>query len=298
MPKASNKKKVDPPAGPEAPSAAEPKADLSAKAAEEAFKAFKPRLLGLDTNELGTVSVDLEKGSVAIAAVGRWVKGKEPRARFAALPKQHFDQAHVDDLESLALATWHTAVSLRSATAGRSEAKLPVSLVQEATQIKQRMLELCDYHFGSGPVDGPEIADIKLGTGYTDLAGDLVRLGKLYAKHRDHVKLDPKNYRKTDEADAGRVAHAIFRELGEARNQDQKTWTDLALRAYTLLARVYGEVSAAGSWLWRHEDAAVRFPSLYVVGRPTPTKTAAKSPAGSSESKIEPAGDPSTGSPT
>lgn len=266
--------KVAPPPPPKTPAEADPPAELSAKAAEEAFEAFKSRLLGLDPNKLATLSVDLEKASVAVAAVGRWVKGKKPRARFASLPKDEFDQAHVDELESAAMAAWHAAVSLRTATAGKSEAKLPVSLVQEATAIRQRMLDLCEYHFGADPVDGPEIADIKLGNGYNDLASDLLRLGRLYAKHRDRVKLDPKNYRKTDEVDAGRVAHAIFRELGQAKNQDQKAWTDLVLRAFTLLNTVYGEVSAAGTWLWRHEDAARLFPSLYVVGRTTPVRTA------------------------
>lgn len=43
--------------------------------------------------------------------------------------------------------------------------------------------------------------------------------------------------------------------------------TELAQRAFTLLNTMYGEVSAAGAWLWRHEDPATLFPSLYAVGR-------------------------------
>jgi hypothetical protein len=262
-----------------APPPADSSKPLDPQAAEKAFHAVKQRLLGLDPEKLAARSVDLEKAAVAAAAVGRWVKEKEVRARFASLPKKYFDQAHVDDLEKIALAAWHAAVSLRSASAGKSDAKLPVSLVQKATSIKQRMLPLCEYHFGDDPVDGPEVADIKLGAGYGDLASDLLRLAKLYKKHRARVKTDAKYYVAGDEAEAGRTAHAILRELGEAKNQDQKAWTDLTLRAWTLLEEVYNEVAAAGAWLYRFEDAATRFTSIYTAGRSAPAK-ARKPPKG------------------
>jgi hypothetical protein len=63
-----------------------------------------------------------------------------------------------------------------------------------------------------------------VGTGYGDLASDLLRLTKLYKKHRARVK----------------------------------TWSDLALRAWTLLEEVYNEVAAAGSWLYRSEEITGR----------------------------------------
>jgi len=246
---------------------------LEPKAAEKAFEKFKSRMLGLDPNKLAVQSVDMEKAAVAAAAVGRWVCEKEPRARFASLPKKHFDQAHADDLDGVALATWHAAITLRSANAGKSEAKLPVSLVQQATALRARMVLLVDYNFGDNPVDRTEIDDIKVGSGYTDLASDLLRLAKLYAKYKDAVKLDPKNYQAGDDSAAGRVAHAIMRELGEAKNQEQKVWSDLVARSWTLLIGVYDEVAAAGSWLYRHEGAAQRFPSLHSAGRATPKRT-------------------------
>lgn len=250
--------------------------DISPEAAEQAFEAMVPRLLELDGQNLASMSADIEKAAVFAAAIGRWVKGKESRARFASLPAEHFDHASVDDLEKVALSAWHAAVMARSASAGKSEAKLPVDLVREALGLKQRMLDLVTYHFGTDPVDGPEVEDIRIGIGYSDLAADLVRLRKLYEKHHDRVKLDPKNYRKTDVGDAGRIAHQIFQELGESRNQDQKAWSDLSTRAFTLLIKVYAEVSAAGQWLWRREDGLAKFPSLYWAGRSAPSKSADK----------------------
>lgn len=292
MPKVSKskQKKIDPPAQPTSTPGEAPPAALDPKAAEKAFQKYEARMLGLDAKRLASLSVDLEMASMAIAGVGRWIKTKEPRARFAALPAKYFDQAHVEDLEGVALAAWHASLAARSVAAGKSEAKLPVSLVQKATALRQRMQELCEYHFGADPADGPEIADIKLGNGYSDLAGDLLRLAKLYAKHRDRVKLDPKNYRASDEEDAGRVAHEIFRALGEGKNQEQKTWTDRVQRAFTLLVTVYGEVSAAGAWLWRDEDPSAHFPSLYVVGRPAAARAPSRPQDGGTGEPAAPPG--------
>jgi hypothetical protein len=58
------------------------------------------------------------------------------RARFKHLPKSEFDQANVDELETVALALVHASIKLLSAGANSSEAKLPVSLVQQAMAIK------------------------------------------------------------------------------------------------------------------------------------------------------------------
>lgn len=263
-------KKAPTPAAP----ASAGEASLDPKAAEKAFAVFKPRMLALDADKLAPQSVDLEKVAVLVAAIGRWVKEKEPRERFASLPKKHFDQAHVEELEAIALSAWHAAIELRTANIGKSEAKLPVPLVMEATALRARMTALAAYNFGDDAVDGPEIEDIKVGTGYTDLASDLVRLRKLFLKHLDAVKLDRKNYQGGDEELAGRLAHAILKELGEAKNQQQKHWADLTARAWTLLVQVYDEVSAAGAWLWRKESAADRFPSLYAAGRASPGRPA------------------------
>ena len=41
----------------------------------------------------------------------------------------------------------------------------------------------------------------------------------------------------------------------------------LLLRAWSLLITTYQEVSAAGRWLFRHENGEARFPSLYTIGR-------------------------------
>jgi hypothetical protein len=44
-------------------------------------------------------------------------------------------------------------------------------------------------------------------------------------------------------------------------------WSNYLTRAWSLLVITYGEVSAAGRWLFRQENGEERFPSLYTVGR-------------------------------
>lgn len=236
-------------------------------ASEKAFLSLKPRLLALSQERIVNVSVDMQRVAVGVSAVARKIQEPAVRKRFASLPKDEFSIQHVDDLGPIAWAGWHASVELLTASSTSSEAKLPLSLVNDATAIKQRMIKLCRYNFGDDPVDGPEIDAIVLGTGYQDLAADLARLAKLYKKRSAEVKLDHKNYVASDAANAKKYAQQILELLGEARNVDQKAWTDLTNRAWTLLVEVYGEVSAAGRFLFRNDDPEGRFPSLYSMGR-------------------------------
>jgi hypothetical protein len=237
-------------------------------AAQKAFTAILPRLLDLKPDELLTARLDLQKAAIAAVGVGRMVQAPKVRARFHNLPVKEFHQTYVDDLETIALAAFHANVELLRASAKSTEAKLPVSLVLHATAVKQRLLRLLECHFGDDPTDGPEIADIKLGMGYADLAYDLLRLAKLYEKRCTDDKLAPKRYLATDATDARSYAQEILHILDEAKHEDEKTWTDLVNRCLTLLVQVYGVVSAAGRWLYRKEDGAARFPPLYVMARP------------------------------
>jgi hypothetical protein len=249
------------------PPPAEASSSIDPAAAEKAFLGLKSSLLALNADYLTAVNVDVQRAAITACAVGRWIKQPEVRARFASLPAKEFKVAQVDDLESVALAAWHITIELLTAGSGSSEAMLPISLVEAATAVKQRMLALLEYYLSDHPLDSKEVASIKAGTGYADLASDLLRLAKLYHKHAAAVALDTKHYVATDAHDARKHGMAIVKLLGDARNVDEKAWTDLLARSWTLLNTTYDEVSAAGEWLLRHEGGAERFPSLYVSGR-------------------------------
>jgi hypothetical protein len=240
---------------------------LDPEAAAKAFSALRSRLAAIADERVEPARADVMKAAIAAWSVARFIEQPEVRARFARLPKEDFNQAHVDDLGTIALATFHVAAELQSAQATTTGAKLPVDLLQSATDIKTRMLKVCEYHLGDHPVDAAEIADIRVGTGHIDLALDLSRLAKLYQKHKNVIKKDPKHYVAADATDARTYSSEILRQLGEARNENAKTWSDRVARAWVLLLDVYGEVSQAGRWLFRHDEPVTRFPSLWAVAR-------------------------------
>ncbi|HSN97577.1 MAG TPA: hypothetical protein VLS89_04730, partial [Candidatus Nanopelagicales bacterium] len=139
------KKDPTPAAGSDASADAEA---LDPKAAEKALTELTPRLLALSADSLATASTGVQRAAVTAAAVGRFVKSPDVVVRFERLPDEEFQIAAVHDLEKVALAAWYTTIKLQSASANRSEAKLPVSLVLGATEVKQRMLKVSEYHLG------------------------------------------------------------------------------------------------------------------------------------------------------
>ena len=151
------------------------------------------------------------------------------------------------------------------------------------------MLKVVTYLFDDHPRLGLEIADIILGTGYRDLASDLIRLAKIYLSERATVEKDPKHYRADDEAEAFKDADEIIVHLGKARSTAERAWVDIVARSWTLLVQSYGEVMAAGTWLLRNEGAAEIFLPLAAVGRigrPKPKRRdAAEGSAGSSQDR-------------
>ena len=110
------------------------------------------------------------------------------------------------------------------------------------------MMRVVAYYFSDDDKLGPEIADIRSGTGHQDLASDLVRLADLadiYEAQSDVVKHDTKHYRATDARDARTNAHTILEALSATQNAEYKKWLDLSARAWTLLAAHYAETGAA-----------------------------------------------------
>ena len=186
-------------------------------------------------------------------------------------------------MATIALTVSHAYVELQSARAQATEAKLPVALVDAATEVKERMLECTEYLFNRHAVLSREIASIRLGFGYRDLASDPIRLAKVYEDKKTTVEKDPLNYRANDAAEARTRAQEILTTLGEAQSAEEKSCVASLTRAWTLLREAYYEVQAAGFFLYRHEEPEEKFSSLYASasnGRPKKAKEPTPAPAG------------------
>jgi hypothetical protein len=235
--------------------------------AEKARLAFEAMLPSLDVqNELRRANTGLDRAIIFGASTGRMVQQPEVLARFASLPAGEFDIQHALRLEPAALATWYASLMLRSASVTVG-VKIPEHVMAKATAIKHLMLKVLEYNLGHDANLIAELADIREGTGYVDLASDLVRLATLYQAHAADLATDVRHYQADDAETAGRTAQAIHQVLGDGRDTSARYWSNYLPRAWSLLVTTYEEVSAAGRWLFRHENGEARFPSLYTIGR-------------------------------
>lgn len=256
--------------------------DLDPAAAENAFAALLPRLQSLPPDNLLALNTDLQDAAIIALAAARFTAEAEIAARFALLHKDLFDPRHLTDLAPAALAAHHIGLRLRTARATATEAKIPVALADDAAAVKARMLRLTAHVFEDDPALSAEVEDIRSGTGYKDLASDLVRLAKLYADNPATVAKDGVNHRPTDADDARTLAQKILAALGESRSGEEARWVDLANRAFTLLRAIHDEVRAAGLFLYRRADGEKKFPSLYPANRGRRRKAPGASAEGAS----------------
>jgi hypothetical protein len=239
-----------------------------AAAGERAIEQVRPWLLELANDEVETPRLDLELAAMAALNVARIVHDPSLVERFRSMPAGEFDREAIDRLEPLAWAAWQANRGHQVASASASVAVVPVALVEAATELEKRMQRCVEYHLADHPATAAKVAFLRAGTGYRDLAGDLMGYAELYREYADELRHDRKQYREGDAAEAVRLATQIFETLALASGGLGQA-VSLRDRAWTLLAQCYEEVAAAGRWLLRHEPKVDSlFPSLYMAGRP------------------------------
>ncbi|WP_437669492.1 hypothetical protein [Sorangium sp. So ce131] len=250
-------------------------------AGRKALEALAPELDRLSEAELVTVKMDVEAATYAALGVAGFVSSPDVRARFARLPREEFDIAHVDELGLACFAALYAIAEARSAGALETDARLPVALLAEATEVEARMQALCEYQLADDPAIKPELDRLRPGTGHRDLANDLLGYARIYELRADVVKADRRHYRAGDAARARELAGAMIQKLSAAMTPKAREAYDRYVRAWTLLSQRYDEVRAAGLWLWRRNARAQeRFPSLFAAGRPNVGRSRKAAPKG------------------
>lgn len=261
-------------------------------AGEKAFAAVEARLLALPSDRLSAVTVDVQVAAIIVLGVAKAIAADTAlRARFEALAKvKEFDLAKLDGLVTVAHAAWFARHMYLLTNATSSEAQLPGSLVATATSLKTRMMRVVDYHLGDHPVAGPLVTAIRAGTGYMDLANDLVALSRLYKAYAHLLEHDRKDYQAMDQGLAAQIGDQILTLLG-GNTPEQRKWVNLQARAWTLLSGDYAEVFAAGRYLKRGDGFVDNiFPSLIAAARAAGAKPA----SGPSEGAIAAEGSSAT----
>jgi hypothetical protein len=277
------------------PAPASPPADaLSPSSAEAAYQALVPRLAALPRDRLLVVNVEVQTAAVFALGISRLVAEPGMRARFAELAGiAGYDDACTQELAPAAQAAWYARHRLTLANAVRTEARLPVVLVEEATALRARLLKLVDYWLAEDALIAAEIAAIRVGTGHQDLANDLIALASMVERHHASVSLDKKLYRPDDTSRAKALSGEILEQLGATATAEQSEWSAALPRVWTHLLATYEEVRRGARFLFAHEGADERFPSLVAVGRAAatrPAKDAAPAePAVPGDSSVAPA---------
>lgn len=192
-----------------------------------------------------------------------------------------FDAALLSLLPDLAHAAWYIRHRLDQAAAVSSEARVPSSLVESASLLRQNMLRVLDFHFGDDPDVEPQLAHIRRGTGHQDLADDLVALAALYQRHEKTLAGTPRYYEKGQAKEAQSQAAAILQALSQDLGRDAAEWSELQRRISPLLERAYEEIAQTARYLTRQDpESDTRFPRLHNIARsrPAPKKPEAPDP--------------------
>lgn len=185
--------------------------------------------------------------------------------KLKAMDNEVFDAKVLDDFRAFTLALSHARRHAVTEAATRTDAAIPLAVMEEATALKNRMLKLCSYYFDDDAVLSAELDDIRSGTGYLDLASDLARLEAIYKEQVGVLKRDGKLYKVDDVKDAERLVLTIRRAFNAPSSA---AWAMMAHRVFTLLDTSYEELRSAAQFVYRRTPSkAALFPSLRKGGR-------------------------------
>lgn len=227
-----------------------------------AFEKIKSRLTDLSPSALRQPRVDAYAAGQLGLRVAEALSTPGMRKPFDEIAGSSWNKRHLDDLETVSAALMFARTNAESESARQVDAKIPAALFQRASELKVRMTRVADYYLGMEPTLAAELASIREGTGYLDLAQDLHRLGKIYGDHKATLAHDTKWYSATDAADAAKLEAEIVQSF---ERWGSSMWGDLATRAYTLFEETYGEVRAAAEFVFRNDPAKLAMvPSMFV----------------------------------
>jgi hypothetical protein len=267
--------------------------DLSSD--EAAFAALEAQLQSMPEEGLAPVRVDLDAG--AQAAIALAARGDLEAERFALL-----DQAQPGTHDAL-LALPVIARAARYAKTRRDQLEvtedgttIDPAVASDATALRARMLSVVSYNV-EAPGVAERVAYIRRGSGYRDLAVDLVECAKLYDEFAKDLVPDKKKYDPKDAARARKFADLIQTELDSTHSGALARWRLTTTQAHTLLVETYERVRRALLFLAPVSTPEDAIPTLYSAARaanPRPKRDAGASAGGD---EADGAGGPEGGGP-
>ena len=227
---------------------------------ESALLRIKPRLDALKPEEL--LPPPLQPRGVALAAmlVAATIKRANLREELSAFAKAGaFDPEELDLLPDAG----HVVVYALSQLGIQEELLDPVA--QDALTLRSRMLRVIQYHLDSNAeVEGK--LDLIRRAEAIDLPRDLRLLASLYSDYFDDLAKDRRLFDPKDEQLA-RVLALRIEEQTERIEDLTGDMRDTFVRAWTLLAVFYADVTQAARYLFREAWVDLRFPEIEFIPR-------------------------------
>lgn len=223
---------------------------------EKAFLEVKDLIAAVPEDKTGAINIDLgDAANAGLVLVDRARKGDRETV-LAKLAPAFIEAGLVAKLEKLCRACLYIADHGATESATAETTMVDVVVADKATATKRRMLKTIEYVLESSTSVMQEVASIKLGTGYLDLASDLVRLAKLYEVHQKALSADTINYRASDLAEARNLAEEVRKQHRASKSRDSELGA-LRPKAMHLLGFLFDEVKDAARFAFRHQPSAL-----------------------------------------
>lgn len=264
--------------------------DLTAfQGGAEKLVQLKPKLLAMIDAEVRMFNLSVP--STLSSAIRIWQSYQADKERFKeTFTSAGFDAEALADFPVRTAVLWYTDVQLGQAL--NPKIGMPEEILSAAKPLHARMARAAQYLWEADEVLGPVVADIRLGAGYLDMAGDLTRYAVLFEDHwnettgRCDITLE-------DIASAKNLSTAMLEALTAAPVGTVAELKELRARAGEYLRRGAAELRAAAEYVFRKDPVAlVRYPSLHVSrgpGRSRPnTDPADESVTDGTDTEIQP----------
>lgn len=229
--------------------------------APQAFASIRTEIEAVPSDALVRINVDIPRAARCGLVAAEHVEPLWPD--LAEL--RQFDVRPVRLLGTYSLALLHSHDLVRE---GGSELPPLSVLVAEATPIREGLLRTADLLAHYGIISAERVAAIRAGSGYADLADDLLALGRMF------VELWPRVCDKVIatrlEVDRAIVLSAQLQRALALHDAEQNPLTrhtsrrHVRAQAFTLFYRAYEETRRGVTFLrWYEGDARGIVPSLY-----------------------------------
>ena len=226
----------------------------NAPAENARLEALRPALAAIPRDALKAPLGPLMTMVVAALSLLEHARVPSRLAWLTKLPPDLFDPNTLSRLEATAALLRELAAAAEQEAARATSAKVAAATMEKASLVKGRLQRVLEYQL-TDEASVRELDGIRPGTGYKDLATDLVRLAALAENHPAEIAGD-RHFVATDPADARTLADAIVAALGTSLAGLDGESDDTRARVVTLLINDYAELLAALNFVGRHEPKA------------------------------------------